>query len=138
MLAGQSFGYRAAVPSAHAREHLLASSGHDYLDYAPLILRVCAAAVTLGFIAAVIGAFFGRERWAGLQVSRDRGRSQHAPRRGSVSSLHSFEDERFRGSPLRLTVFAYGISFGLALLIGLGLTVAGLVKSPLLVAIVTP
>ena len=52
MLAGQSFGYRAAVPSAHAREHLLASSGHDYLDYAPLILRVCAAAVTLGFIAA--------------------------------------------------------------------------------------
>jgi hypothetical protein len=69
MLAGQSFGYRAAVPSAHAREHLLASSGHGYLDYAPLILRVCAAAVALGFVAAVIGALFGRESWAGLQVS---------------------------------------------------------------------
>jgi Kef-type K+ transport system membrane component KefB len=46
------------------------------------------------------------------------------------------EYERFRGRPLRLTAFAYGISFGLALLIGLGLSAGGLVKSPLLVAIV--
>ena len=48
------------------------------------------------------------------------------------------EYERFRGRPLRLTVFAYGISFGLPLLIGLGLSAAGLVKSPLLVAIAPP
>jgi Sodium/hydrogen exchanger family len=46
--------------------------------------------------------------------------------------------ERFRGRPLRLTAFACGISFGLALLIGLGLglSAGGLVKSPLPVAIV--
>jgi Kef-type K+ transport system membrane component KefB len=42
---------------------------------------------------------------------------------------------RFRGRVLRLTVLAYAISFGLALLIGLGLHAAGLVKSPLLVGI---
>jgi Kef-type K+ transport system membrane component KefB len=46
------------------------------------------------------------------------------------------EYERFRGRPLRLTALGYAISFGLALLIGFGLSAGGLVKSPLLVAIV--
>jgi Kef-type K+ transport system membrane component KefB len=46
------------------------------------------------------------------------------------------EYDRFRGRLLRLTAFGYAISFGLALLIGLGLNAGGLVKSPLLVAIV--
>jgi Kef-type K+ transport system membrane component KefB len=46
------------------------------------------------------------------------------------------EYDRFRGRPLRLTALGYAISFGLALLIGLGLSAGGLVKSPLLVAIV--
>jgi Kef-type K+ transport system membrane component KefB len=46
------------------------------------------------------------------------------------------EYDRFRGRPLRLTALAYGISFGLALVIGFGLSAGGLVKSPLLVAIV--
>ncbi len=45
------------------------------------------------------------------------------------------EYERFRGRPLRLTALGYAISFGLALLIGLGLHAGGLVKSPLLVGI---
>ena len=45
------------------------------------------------------------------------------------------EYERFRGRLLRLTALGYAISFGLALLIGLGLYASGLVKSPLLVAI---
>jgi Kef-type K+ transport system membrane component KefB len=45
------------------------------------------------------------------------------------------EYERFRGRPLRLTAIGYAISFGLALLIGLGLHADGLVKSPLLVGI---
>jgi Kef-type K+ transport system membrane component KefB len=45
------------------------------------------------------------------------------------------EYERFRGRPLRLTAIGYVISFGLALLIGLGLHAGGLVKSPLLVGI---
>jgi Kef-type K+ transport system membrane component KefB len=43
--------------------------------------------------------------------------------------------ERFRGRLLRLTALGYAISFGLALLIGLGLHAGGLVKSPLLVGI---
>ena len=46
------------------------------------------------------------------------------------------EYDRFRGRVLRRTAFGYAISFGLALLIGLGLSAGGLVKSPLLVAIV--
>src|SRR6266487_2519760 len=43
--------------------------------------------------------------------------------------------ERFRGHLLRLTAVGYAISFGLALVIGLGLHAGGLVKSPLLVGI---
>src|SRR6266849_9836121 len=43
--------------------------------------------------------------------------------------------ERFRGHLLRLTAVGYAMSFGLALLIGLGLHASGLVKSPLLVGI---
>jgi Kef-type K+ transport system membrane component KefB len=46
------------------------------------------------------------------------------------------EYDRFRGRVLRLTAVGYALSFGLALLIGLGLSAGGLVKSPLLVAIV--
>jgi Kef-type K+ transport system membrane component KefB len=46
------------------------------------------------------------------------------------------EYDRFRGGLLRLTALGYALSFGLALLIGLGLNAGGLVTSPLLVAIV--
>ena len=46
------------------------------------------------------------------------------------------EYDRFRGRLLRLTVLGYALSFGLALLIGFGLSAGGLVRSPLLVAIV--
>jgi Kef-type K+ transport system membrane component KefB len=45
------------------------------------------------------------------------------------------EYEHFRGRLLRLTLLGYAISFGLALLIGLGLHAGGLVKSPLLIGI---
>jgi Kef-type K+ transport system membrane component KefB len=45
------------------------------------------------------------------------------------------EYDRLRGSLLRVAALGYAISFGLALLIGLGLYADGLVKSPLLVAI---
>jgi Kef-type K+ transport system membrane component KefB len=45
------------------------------------------------------------------------------------------EYERFRGRPLRLTTLGYAVSFGLALLLGLGLHAGGLVKSPLLIGI---
>src|SRR5262249_16914810 len=43
--------------------------------------------------------------------------------------------ERFRGRLLGITALGYAISFGLALLIGLGLHAGGLVRSPLLVGI---
>jgi Kef-type K+ transport system membrane component KefB len=46
------------------------------------------------------------------------------------------EYKRFRGRLLRLTALGYALSFALALLIGFGLSAGGLVKSPLLVAIV--
>ena len=45
------------------------------------------------------------------------------------------EYDRLRGRVLRLTAVGYAISFGLALLIGLGLSAAEFVRSPLLVAI---
>jgi Kef-type K+ transport system membrane component KefB len=43
--------------------------------------------------------------------------------------------ERFRGRRIRLRLFGYAISFGLAVLIGLGLHESGLVKSTLLIGI---
>jgi len=46
------------------------------------------------------------------------------------------EYDRFRGRRLRLTAIGYAISFGIALVIGVGLHEAGLVKSPLLIGIV--
>jgi len=46
------------------------------------------------------------------------------------------EYDRFRGRRLRLTAIGYSLSFGIALLIGVGLHEGGLVKSPLLIGIV--
>src|SRR5262249_4133172 len=43
--------------------------------------------------------------------------------------------ERFRGRLLAITALGYALSFGLALLVGLGLHAGGLVRSPLLVGI---
>ncbi len=43
---------------------------------------------------------------------------------------------RLRGRLLRLTLFGYAISFGMAIVIGLGLRAGDLVKSPLLIAII--
>ena len=44
--------------------------------------------------------------------------------------------ERFRGRLLRLTALGYALSFGIAALVGLALRGAGLVRSPLLIAII--
>ena len=51
-LAGHAVGYWAAVPDAHERAHVLASSGHGYLEYAPLLVSLCVALVALGFLAS--------------------------------------------------------------------------------------
>jgi len=59
--AGHSVGYWAAAPDAHERAQLLASSGHGYLDYAPLLLSICVALVALGFVASLLSAFGERE-----------------------------------------------------------------------------
>jgi Kef-type K+ transport system membrane component KefB len=44
--------------------------------------------------------------------------------------------DRFRGRLLRLTGFAYAVSFGIAILVGLAFMAGDLVRSPLLVAII--
>jgi hypothetical protein len=63
-LAGHSIGYRAALPAAHERDSVLASSGHGWLEYAPLIVGLCSVAVVLAFAAAVLG----RERGRNVQL----------------------------------------------------------------------
>ena len=63
-LAGHSIGYRAALPAAHERDSVLASSGHGWLQYAPLIVGLCSVFVFLAFAAAV----FGRKRSRSVQL----------------------------------------------------------------------
>jgi Flp pilus assembly pilin Flp len=66
-LAGHSVGYRAAVPDAQERAHLLASTGHNYLEYAPLVVALCLALVALGFVATVLAALRGRDTAGGTR-----------------------------------------------------------------------
>ena len=47
-----------------------------------------------------------------------------------------FDIERLRGRVLKLTAIGFGVSFAIAIVLGLGLSPAGFVKSPLFVAIV--
>ncbi len=47
-----------------------------------------------------------------------------------------FDIERLRGRVLKLTAIGFGVSFAIAIVLGLGLSAAGFVKSPLFVAIV--
>jgi len=47
-----------------------------------------------------------------------------------------FDVERLRGRVLRLTTIGFGLSFAIAIVLGLGLKAGGFVKSPLFVAIV--
>jgi Kef-type K+ transport system membrane component KefB len=47
-----------------------------------------------------------------------------------------FDVERLRGRVLKLTAVGFGVSFAVAIVLGLGLSAAGFVKSPLFVAIV--
>ena len=67
-LAGHSFAYRAAVPDAHERGQVLASSGHGYLVYVPLVVAICLAGLVLAFAAAVLIAFLGRSRAAAVEI----------------------------------------------------------------------
>ena len=67
-LAGHSVGYWAAVPDAHERAHVLASSGHGYLHFAPLVLALCGALAALGFVAHALAAFRGRDTAGGTRI----------------------------------------------------------------------
>jgi hypothetical protein len=66
-LAGHSVGYRGAVPDGHERGRLLASTGHGYLEHAPLLIALCVALVALGFVATVLAALRGRETTGGTR-----------------------------------------------------------------------
>ena len=67
-LAGHSVGYWAAVPDADERAHALASSGHGYLTYAPLLIGLCLALTVLGFIAHALSVFRGSDATAGTRI----------------------------------------------------------------------
>ena len=64
-LAGHSIGYRAAVPDAHERAHVLASSGHGYLQYVPLVVALCIAIAVLGVVATVLAFLRDRDTTRG-------------------------------------------------------------------------
>lgn len=66
-LAGHSVGYRVALPDAHERAHVLASSGHGYLQYAPLALALCTAFAALGFVATTLTAVRGHDTSGGTR-----------------------------------------------------------------------
>ena len=59
VLAAHWLSYRLVVPDSHAREHLLASTGHGYLMYAPAIVGISLALVALGFGHAIVREFRG-------------------------------------------------------------------------------
>ena len=65
VLAGHSAGYHVAVPDPHERAHVLAASGHGYLEYATLAVALCAALAGLAFVAAILAAVRGRETRGG-------------------------------------------------------------------------
>jgi hypothetical protein len=60
--AAHSLAYRLATASDHERSHELATSGHAYLDYAPLALAVCAALVALALARELAGVLGGHGR----------------------------------------------------------------------------
>jgi sodium/hydrogen exchanger family protein len=78
-----------------------------------------------------------RASCVGLGFDRHANRGNEPTRRRFLLLLAGLEVdyERLRGRLLRLTAFGYTISFGFALLIGIGLHAGGLVKSPLLVGV---
>ena len=67
-LAGHSVGYWAAVPDGHERAHVLASSGHGYLTYAPLLIGLCLAVTALGFVAHALAVFRGSDASGGTRI----------------------------------------------------------------------
>jgi hypothetical protein len=64
-LAGHEAGFRLTTDGEHAREHALASTGHGYLGFAPVVLGAATAFSILGFLLIVrVGAHGRRTRLA--------------------------------------------------------------------------
>jgi hypothetical protein len=53
VFAAHAFAYRLAVPDAERRHHVLESTGHGYLDGAPLV-SLCITLVVVGFASRVL------------------------------------------------------------------------------------
>ena len=60
-LAAHSLAYRIVEPDAHERAHMLASSGHDYLDALRYLAAVGLALVLAGFVRQAVLAARGLE-----------------------------------------------------------------------------
>ncbi len=52
--------YRLVAPNADQRAHLLADTGHAYLDHLPLVLALCTVAALLALVGQARGARVGR------------------------------------------------------------------------------
>jgi len=59
-LAAHAIAYRLVYPVASVRWHVLATSGHGYLGYAPLIFGISGAVVAAGLASTVADAVRGR------------------------------------------------------------------------------
>jgi hypothetical protein len=60
-LAAHSLAYRLVEPDAHERAHLLAASGHGYLEHLPLLVAAALALVLVGFVRLTVLAARGLE-----------------------------------------------------------------------------
>jgi hypothetical protein len=60
-LAAHALAYRLAEPDAHERAHLLAASGHGYLERLPLLVAAAFALVLVGFVRQTVLAARGLE-----------------------------------------------------------------------------
>jgi hypothetical protein len=54
-LSAHAVAYELVAPGAHERAHLLASSGHGYLEHAPLLAAACVVLVAGGFFLRARG-----------------------------------------------------------------------------------
>jgi hypothetical protein len=64
-LSAHAAAYGLVVPDAHERAHLLASSGHGYLEHAPLLAATCVVLAAGGFFLRACGRGDGRiPAWA--------------------------------------------------------------------------
>lgn len=54
-LTAHSAAYELAAPEGRERAHLLAASGHGYLEHAPLLVAACLVLAAAGFVARARG-----------------------------------------------------------------------------------